>query len=104
MRVTKFVSESVCTIGQVLFTTCITGVCKYDVHECVCVCMCVCVCVCVCVVVYKKICHTIVYRAMYATMQVCAQVGASMSSCTMCELKVLRDRNRSRVGVADIRR
>ena len=47
------------------------------------------VCVCVVVVVYKKICHTIVYRAMYATMQVCAQVGASMSSCTMCELKVV---------------
>ena len=47
------------------------------------------VCVCVCVVVNKKICHTIVYRAMYATMQVCAQVGASMSSCTMCELKVV---------------
>ena len=63
----------------VLFATCITGVCKYAVH----------VCVCVCVVVYKKICHTIVYRAMYATMQVCAQVGASMSSCTMCELKEL---------------
>ena len=57
---------------------------------CVCVYVCVCVCVqCVCVVVYKKICHTIVYRAMYATMQVCAQVGASMSSCTMCELKVV---------------
>ena len=37
-----------------------------------------------CAVVYKKICHTIVYRAMYVTMQVCAQVGASMS----CELKV----------------
>ena len=72
---------------------------------CVCVlCVCVCACVCVCVVVYKKIRHTIVYRAMYETMQVCAQVGASMSSCTMCELKVLRDRNRSRVGVADIRR
>ena len=65
----------------VLFATCITGVCKYAVQECV------------CVVVYKKICHTIVYRAMYATMQVCAQVGASMSSCTMCELKVVLDRN-----------
>ena len=93
----------------VLFATCITGVCKYAVHVCVCacvwVCVCVCVCVCACVyvcvrvrvcvcvcvsvVVYKKICHTIVYRAMYATMQVCAQVGASMSSCTMCELKVV---------------
>ena len=70
---------------------------------CVCVCVCVwCVCVCVCVVVYKKIRHTIAYRAMYATiLQVCAQVGASMSLCTMCELKV---RNHSRVGVADIRR
>ena len=59
---------------------------------CVCVraCVCVCVCACVCVVVYKKICHTIVYRAMYSTIQVCApQVGASMSSCTMCELKVV---------------
>ena len=61
------------------------------VRACVCVfvrvCVCVCVCVRVCVVVYKKIRHTIVYRAMYATM--CAQVGASMSSCTMCELKVV---------------
>ena len=56
---------------------------------CVCVCVCVCVCACVCVVVYKKICHTIVYRASYSTIQVCAQVGASMSSCTMCELKVV---------------
>ena len=79
----------------VLFATCITSVCKYAVHECVCVCVRVCVCVCVrvcaclCVVVYKKIRHTIVYRAMYATMQVCAQVGASMSSCTICELKVV---------------
>ena len=77
----------------VLFATCITGVCKYAVHECVCAStlyMSVCVCVCVCVVVYKKICHTIVYRAMYATMQVCAQVGASM---TMCELKVVRPKS-----------
>ena len=45
---------------------------------CVCVCVCVCICVCVCVCVWlhvhKKICHTIVYKAMYATMQVCAQV------------------------------
>ena len=74
----------------VLFATCITGVCKYAVHVCVCV---ACACVCVCVVVYKKIRHTIVYRAMYATMQVCAQVGASMSSCTMCELKVVRPKS-----------
>ena len=76
----------------VLFATCITGVCKYAVHVCVCV-LRVRVCVCVCVVVYKKIRHTIVYRAMYATMQVCAQVGASMSSCTMCELKVVRPKS-----------
>ena len=62
--------------------------------RCTCVCVCVaCACVCVCVVVYKKIRHTIVYRAMYATMQVCAQVGASMSSCTMCELKVVRPKS-----------
>ena len=45
---TMFVSESVCTIiRQVLFATCITGVCKYAVHVCVCVCVCACVCGCV---------------------------------------------------------
>ena len=67
VHVTMFVSE--CLYHHqtgVLFATCITGVCKYAVR--------VCVCVCVCVVVYNKIRHTIVYRAMYATMQVCAQV------------------------------
>ena len=72
-----------------MFATCMCASTLY-MSVCVCVCVvCVCVCVCVCVVVYKKICHTIVYRAMYATMQVCAQVRASMSSCTMCELKVV---------------
>ena len=43
---------------------------------------------CVCIV-HKKIRHTIVYKVMYATMQVCAQEGVSMSSCTMFELKVV---------------
>ena len=70
VHVTMFVSE--CLYHHqtgVLFATCITGVCKYAVHECVCV------CVCVCAVVYKKIRHTIAYRAMYATiLQVSAQV------------------------------
>ena len=68
MCMTMFVSESVCTIIRQVY--CVTGVCKYIVHECV------------CVsggggggwVVYNKIRHTIVYSVMYATMQVCAQV------------------------------
>ena len=51
VHVTMFVSESVPHQTGVLFATCITGVCKYAVHECVCVCVCVCMCVCcVCVV------------------------------------------------------
>ena len=50
VHVTMFVSESVPHQTGVLFATCITGVCKYAVHECVCVCVCVCMCVCcVCV-------------------------------------------------------
>ena len=46
-------------------------------------------------IVRKNTRHTIVYKAMYATMQMCAQVGAE---------KLCDTGNRSRVGVADIRR
>ena len=74
------VHECVCVCVCVCVSVCVC-VCVYvcvcvcvSVCVCVCVYVCVCVCVCVCVVVYKKIRHTIAYRAMYATMQVCAQV------------------------------